>query len=402
MSIKIRPDPFTMTHYDVIIIGAGASGLMCAIEAGKRDKKVLVFDHSDKVGEKILLSGGGCCNFTNLHLNSSQYLSQNNHFCISALKRFNQYDILSMIQKHGISYHERELGRLFTNRSSQDIVNMLLKECRENNVTIIRECGTLTVKKSDLFLVRSKNRPFSSESLVIATGGMSFQEKEALGFGYNIAREFGINVTNLHPGLVPLTYSAEDLKVFKELAGIFVDSTVTCNMMSFRENILFTHRGLSGPAILQISSYWKGGDIININLAPDLDLFELLKQRKHENPKTVIKTILCELLPKRLIEALCKTPCENKPVCNVTDRELKDIAHLFNNWEIQPNGTEGYRTAEVTAGGVDTKELSSKTLESRKIKGLYFIGEVVDVTGHLGGYNLQWAWSSGYCAGQFV
>lgn len=391
-----------MTRYDVIIIGAGASGLMCAIEAGKRNKKVLVFDYSDKAGKKILLSGGGACNFTNLHLNPNQYLSQNKHFCISALKRFNQYDILSMIQKHGISYHERELGRLFTNRLSQDIVNMLLKECGETDVTIIRKCGALTVKKSDLFLVRSKKHHFSSESLVIATGGMSFQEKGVLGFGYNIAREFGINVINLHPGLVPLTYSAEDLKVFKDLAGIFVDSTVTCNMMSFRENILFTHRGLSGPAILQISSYWKRGDIININLVPDLDLFEFLKQRKQEKPKTAAKTILCELLPKRLVETLCKNRGENKPVCNVTDIELKDIARSFNNWEMQPNGTEGYRIAEVTAGGVDTKELSSKTLESRKIKGLYFIGEVVDVTGHLGGYNLQWAWSSGYCAGQFV
>ena len=391
-----------MTYYDVIIIGAGASGLMCSIEAKRRGKTVLILEHSDKVGEKILLSGGGRCNFTNLHISTKEYISQNRHFCISSLKRFSQYDIISLIQKHGIEYHEREHGRLFTDNSAKDIVNILLKECNKPHVSIIKRCGAINVKKDETFTVFSKKGTYNTQSLVIATGGMSFQKKSGLGFGYNIARQFGLDVIKPYAGLVPFTYNRDDAVLFSTLAGIFVDATVTFRENSFRENILFTHRGLSGPAILQISSYWNQGDTIRINLLPDQDLFLLLRQKREKRPKAAIISIIAEMLPKRLVEKMCESRVNTKQISQFSDKELKDISELFDNMTIRPNGTEGYRTAEVTVGGVNTDELSSKTLESKKIKGLYFIGEVVDVTGHLGGYNLQWAWSSGFCAGQFV
>ncbi len=391
-----------MTCYDVIILGAGASGLMCAIEAGKREKAVLILDHADKVGKKIVLSGGGRCNFTNLHISPNEYISQNRYFCISALKRFTQHDIISFIQKHGIEHHEREHGRLFTSRSAQDIVNVLLKECNKHKVNIIKECGTLNVKKNGTFNVHSGKGTYSSESLVIATGGMSFQKKSGLGFGYNIARQFSLNVVEPYAGLVPFTYNRDDAKCFSSLPGIFVNAAVTYRENSFRENILFTHRGLSGPAILQISSYWNQGEAINIDLLPDQDLFSHLKQKRDKKPKAGIISIVSEMLPKRLVEKICENSVNTKPIRQFSDKELKDVSEMFKNRSFKPNGTEGYRTAEVTVGGVNTNELSSKTLESKNVKGLYFIGEVVDVTGHLGGYNLQWAWSSGFCAGQFV
>ena len=391
-----------MACYDVIIIGAGASGLMCAIEAGRRGKTVLILDHADKAGEKIIISGGGRCNFTNLHVSPKEYISRNRHFCISALKRFSQYDIISLIQKHGIEYHEREHGRLFADKSAKNIVNLLLKECNIPNVNIIKRCGAINVKKNAIFKVYSGKGTHFAKSLVIATGGLSFQKKSEQGFGYNIARQFGLNVIKPYAGLVPFTYNRDDAKLFSTLAGIFVDATVTFRENSFRENILFTHRGLSGPAILQISSYWNQGETISINLLPDQNLFSHLKQKREKRPKATIISIIAEMLPKRLVEKLLECKIKTKPIGQFSDKELKSISELFNNHEIRPNGTEGYRTAEVTVGGVNTDELSSKTLESKKIKGLYFVGEVVDVTGHLGGYNLQWAWSSGFCAGQFV
>ncbi len=376
---------------------------MCAIEAGKRHKNVLILDHANKAGQKILLSGGGQCNVTNLSLSENEFLSQNRHFPISALKRFSQHDTISLLQKHGITTCEREHGRLFCEKSAQDIVNMLLKECKESNVAIKKSCGSLKVEKRELFRVWSKNESYTCNSLVIATGGMSFQIKSGLGFGYNIARQFNINVVRIKAGLVPLTYGNDDSKIFSELSGIAIDAVASSKKQYFRENILFTHRGLSGPAILQVSSYWEQGDTIEIDLMPNIDLCDYLKQRKLKRPKASIISILAELAPKRLVEKIClNNLVVNKPINQFPDKEIIKIAGLFKNWSFKPNGTEGYRTAEVTVGGVDTNELSSKTMESKKVEGLYFIGEVVDVTGNLGGYNLQWAWSSGYCAGQFV
>lgn len=387
---------------DVIIIGAGASGLMCAIEAGRRGRRVLVLDHAAKVGRKIQVSGGGRCNFTNLHASPDHYFSQNRHFCASALKRFPPASFIAMLERHGIPFHEELPGQLFCDRSAHDILDMLLNECRDAGVEIKTGITIHSVRKEAGFIVESNLGLFSSESLVIATGGLSYRPLGASPFGYRIAEQFGLNIITPKPALVPLTLSPKDLDGYKELAGISVDVVVKAGKKAFSGQMLFTHRGLSGPAILQASTCWNEGEEIEIRLLPHLDLVAYLTQKKGERPRAELKTILSELLPRRFVECICDIWLESRPMAQLSDRALHDIADRIIRWRLKPNGTEGCRTAEVTRGGVDTKELSSKTMEAAKVKGLYVIGEVVDVTGQLGGYNLQWAWSSGWCAGQFV
>jgi hypothetical protein len=391
-----------MKNYDVVIIGAGASGLMCALSAGQRGRKVLILDHSDRVGKKILISGGGSCNFTNLYLEAEYYISGNSHFCKSALSRFSQYDFISLVDKYNVSYQERQLGQLFCNGNSVEILNLLLEECRLSGVKIQNRCTINKTEKDNCFTVKTKSEDYLAESLVIATGGLSMPTIGATGFGYEVAEQFGLKVLPRQPGLVPLTFSKNDLENFSDLSGISVDAAVSCNGQSFRESILFTHRGLSGPAVLQISNYWQPGDEVVINLLPDINLTETIRQWQTERPKMELKNLIGELLTRRVAHRWLELWYHNKPVNQYNEKEINEVADIFHVWRIRPSGTEGYKVAEVTRGGVDTNELSSKTFETRKIKSLYFIGEVVDVTGWLGGYNLQWAWSSGFSAGQFV
>ncbi len=391
-----------MKNYDVVIIGAGASGLMCALSAGQRGRKVLILDHSDRVGNKILISGGGSCNFTNLYLEAEYYISGNSHFCKSALSRFSQYDFISLVDKYNVSYQERQWGQLFCNGNSVEILNLLLEECRLSGVKIQNRSTIKEIEKQNCFNVKTNSENYTTESLVIATGGLSMPTIGATGFGYEVAEQFGLKVLSRQPGLVPLTFSKNDLENFSDLSGISVDAAVSCNGQSFRESILFTHRGLSGPAVLQISNYWQSEDEVVINLLPDIDLAETIKQWQKERPKTELKNLIGELLTRRVAHRWLKLWYHNKPANQYNEKEINEVADIFHVWRIRPSGTEGYKVAEVTRGGVDTNELSSKTFETRKIKSLYFIGEVVDVTGWLGGYNLQWAWSSGFSAGQFV
>ncbi|MEK6776182.1 MAG: NAD(P)/FAD-dependent oxidoreductase [bacterium] len=391
-----------MTDYDVIIIGAGAAGLMCAVEAGKRGRKVLCLDHADRAAKKILISGGGHCNFTNLEISAEHYLSGNEHFCKSALARYTQHDFKALVQRHGIPCHEKKSGQLFCNKSAREIVKMLLKECKDAGVTIRLGCRIRRIKKDRFFQVQSSLGDFECESLVVATGGLSYPGLGASGLGHRIARQFGLKVAETRPGLVPLIFSREDADRFKGLAGLSMDVMVACNKREIRESLLFTHEGLSGPAILQISSCWKPGDTLTIDLFPDLDLYEHLRGEKALRPRAAVKTVLSEHLPARFALRICELWIENRSMNQIPDKELKHLSNILHRWEVKPKGTKGYETAEVTVGGVDTHELSSRTMESKKVKGLYFIGEVADVTGDLGGYNLQWAWSSGYCAGQFV
>ena len=391
-----------MAKESVVIIGAGAAGLMCALTAGQRGRKVLVLDHAGRVGEKILISGGGSSNFTNLYLDSEHYISGNPHFCKSALSRFSQHDFISLVEKHGVSYHERKSGQLFCDGESREILSFLLEECRIAGVRIQTKCKIRKIEKEHCFTVKTNSGEYVTESLVVATGGLSMPEIGATGFGYKVAEQFGLNLVSSQPGLVPLTLSKTDLNNFGDLSGISVGAVVSCNEKSFRESILFTHRGLSGPAILQISNYWQPGDEVVIDLLPDLDLVQTIKQWQTERPKAELKTLMGELLTRRLAHRLMELWYHNKPVNQYSEKEINEIAAIFHKWHIMFSGTEGYKVAEVTRGGVDTEDLSSKTFEARNVKGLYFIGEVVDVTGWLGGYNLQWAWSSGFCAGQFV
>lgn len=387
---------------DVIIIGAGASGLMCAIEAGRRGRRVLVLDHAARPGNKIRVSGGGRCNFTNLHASPEHYLSQNRHFCTSALKRFSPAAFITLLDRHGIPFHEESDGQLFCDRSANDILEMLLDECRGAGVMMKTVATIDGVTKEEGFRVDSNLGLFTSESLVIATGGLSYRSLGASPFGYRIADQFGLNLIAPKPALVPLTLSPKDLDSYRYLAGISLDAVVRVGRQEFRGRMLFTHRGLSGPAILQASSFWNDGEEIDINLLPDLDLAACLREQRDRRPRAELKTILSELFPRRFVECVCESWLESRPMAQLSDKALRDIVGRFTRWTLKPNGTEGYRTAEVTRGGVDTKELSSKTMEAARVKGLYFVGEVVDVTGNLGGYNLQWAWSSGWCAGQFV
>lgn len=386
-----------MKHFNTIIIGAGAAGLMCAIEAGKRGRKVLVLEHAEKIGKKILISGGGRCNFTNLDVKPENFISNNPHFCKSALARYAPQDFISLVEKYGIKYHEKKLGQLFCDGSAKEIVQILQKECDDADVEIKVDCSVSEITKTENFIVKTSNRDFSSESLVIATGGISIPQMGATDFGYKIAKQFGLKLTKTIPGLVPFTLNEGS---YSELSGLSIDSIVSCNNISFRENILFTHKGLSGPAILQISSYWNEDDEITIDLLPGVDLVSVINE--HKPNKTEVVNVLAKFFPKRLAEKWCELNFPTKPVNRLSDKEIEQINKLLHNWKLVPEGNEGFGKAEVTRGGIETDELSSKTMETKKVPGLYFIGEVVDVTGWLGGYNFQWAWASGFAAGQYV
>ncbi len=390
-------------QYDVIIIGAGAAGLMCAIEAGKRGRRVWLIDHMEKIAEKIRISGGGRCNFTNLYTQADCFLSQNAHFCKSALKQYTVQDFISLIEKHNVAYHEKKLGQLFCDVSSSDIINVLLTEAKDAGVFLDPKTQVLNIEAIDNgYTVTTSRGEQSCASLVIATGGLSIPKIGATNFGYELAKKFGMNVIKPQAGLVPLTFEGALLEKCAGLAGLSVEASVRCKKKTFSEGFLFTHRGLSGPSILQISSYWNEGEEIIVNLAPDVNVASYLKDRKTDQPKQHVNNVLSEILPKRLAQSICDDWGYNGPLAELKDKQLLELATHVNEWRIVPTGTEGYRTAEVTLGGVDTKELSSQTMESVKNPGLYFIGEVVDVTGHLGGFNFQWAWSCGYVAGQHV
>ncbi len=399
-----KTDALFNNDIDVVIIGAGAAGLMCAIEAGKRGRKVIILDHANKAGKKILMSGGGRCNFTNYSINAENYLSHNPHFCKSALSRYTQWDFIEQVKKHHIEFHERSHGQLFCNNSAKDILSMLITECEQVGVLVHlnTQIEALQKESDQYFTVSSKLGRFRCQSVVIATGGLSIPSMGTSPYGYKIAEQFAVKTWPTSAGLVPFTLQPEDKNKFSILSGIAVDSIVTFQKHSFRENLLFTHRGLSGPAILQISSYWRSGEEIKIDLLPDIALFDNLKTSKEQHAKLKLKTALAKHLPKRLISTLINEALAETSLSMISDNELKEIAAQFKQWTIKPNGTEGYRTAEVTLGGVDCNALSSKTMECNKVSGLYFVGEVIDVTGWLGGYNFQWAWSSGWCAGQYV
>ncbi len=394
-----------MKQYDVIIIGAGAAGLMCAAEALKRKRSVLILEKLNKPGKKILISGGGRCNFTNLNIEPQAYLSKNPHFCKSALSRYTQWDIIALLESFQLSWEEKKLGQLFCNQKSGAVLSALLKNCQKADIELNIE---VSVIKQDHGYALSTNRgKFQTESLVIATGGPSIPKMGASDFGLKIANQFGLKSVPFKPGLVPFTFHQQDINIyFKELSGISIDVIVSCNHTSFREDMLITHRGLSGPSILQISSYWKSGEPIQIDLLPDLDAVEYLLNMQQQRGKVLLKTILGEFFPNRLAKRFANTLGSKKiadiSLSEIKRNDLKIFGSCLNNWVITPSGTEGLRTAEVCTGGLDTKELSSKTMESNKQSGLYFIGETVDVTGWLGGYNFQWAWSSGWAAGQVV
>ena len=385
---------------DVVIIGAGAAGMMCAIEAGKRGRRVLLLDHAEKLGEKIRISGGGRCNFTNIDTRPENFLSANPDFCRSALARYTPRDFIALVEKHGIAWHEKKLGQLFCDGSAQQVIDMLKTECENADVQWCMPANVTSIEKRERFLIATNRGNFESESLVIASGGLSIPQIGASPVGYRIAEQFGLKVTQLRPALVGLTFAPETLTQFADLSGISVDAVVSCNGVDFRDNLLVTHRGLSGPAILQISSYWRPGLELSVNLLPDRDAREILDGTRAG--EKLLANVLGEILPQRFAQRWVESNFENQPVKRFDAARLREIAQRLRDWRIPPGGTVGYRKAEVTLGGVDTRELSSKTLEVRKQPGLYFIGEVVDVTGHLGGYNFQWAWASGYAAGQAV
>jgi predicted Rossmann fold flavoprotein len=400
-----------MPEWDVIIIGAGAAGLFCAIEAGKHGRRVLVLEHSQVIGQKIKISGGGRCNFTNLYTNPQNFLSVNPHFCKSALARYTPTDFISLIEKHGIAYHEKKLGQLFCDGSSQQIIDLLLRECEAAGVVIRCGCQVRDVKRDEqaasfAFGIETNFGSFRSSSLVIATGGLSIPPLGATDFGYRIARQFGLRIEQPRPGLVPLTLSLRMQKRLAKLSGVSIDALVSYQSgnsrpsAEFRENILITHRGLSGPAILQISTYWRPDEPISINLLPNLSAFDVLLE--NQSSSIELANLLSRYLPKRFAHAWCELYAASKPLKQFTAAEFREMAQKLHGLQIKPSGTEGFKKAEVTAGGVDTTELSSRTMEAKHVPGLYFIGEVVDVTGHLGGYNFQWAWASGYAAGQSV
>lgn len=384
--------------FDVIILGGGAAGLFCASVAAKRGRKVLVLERAEKVGKKILISGGGRCNFTNLHTRPDNYLSQNPNFAKSALARYTPQDFLALVKAYGIAFHEKKLGQLFCDGSAQQIVDLLLRECTD--VTIKTHCEVKGVTKGDSLVVETNLGSFSAVSLVIATGGVSIPKMGATDFGYRVAQQFGLQLVAPKPALVPLTLYPPDLETLRELSGVSLEALVSLGKRSFRENILFTHRGLSGPAILQISSYWQPGQSINLNLLPDENA-EALLRHEQASPSSVA-TWLSQFLPQRFAKAWATLQAEAKPLRQHNAKELRRLAEKLHHWPLLPSGTEGFAKAEVTCGGVDTNELSSQTMEARRVPSLYFIGEVVDVTGHLGGYNFQWAWASANAAGQAV
>lgn len=392
-------------HYDVIVIGGGASGLMCAITAGQRGRSVLVLERSRKPGRKILMSGGGRCNFTNLNMGPEYFLSGNPRFCISALCRYTQWDFIALIEKYAIPYHEREHGQLFCNHSAKDLLTMLLQECQSAGVKIQTLCEVVSIDHSDQYHLETAIGSFTAESLVIATGGLSIPRMGSTGFAYQIASQFGLQLVPRKAGLVPFTFTDPFQNISTRLSGIAIPARVSAGNHSFLENILFTHRGLSGPAVLQLSNYWHPGRPITLDLLPDQDSESLLKSWKETHPKSLLRSLLCQYFPKSLVSELEQLWWMNdadKTMIAFSDKQLMKIAFQLKHWELKPSGTEGYRTAEVTSGGIDTNELSSKTMECKDQPGLFIIGEAIDVTGHLGGYNFQWAWSSGYVAGLAV
>lgn len=386
----------------IIIIGAGAAGLMCAISAAELGKQVLVLDHANKAGKKILISGGGRCNFTNLYTEPANFLSNNPHFCKSALKRYTQWDFIAEVDNASLPWTEKKLGQLFSDNKSEAILNMLLQRCADLGVKIQLNCSIESIEKteSDEFLIHSPQQDLQCSALVIATGAMSFPTMGASDFGLRIARQFGLKVTATRPALVPFTFDGPEKTRFDGLAGVSIETRIECNDQSFHENILFTHKGLSGPAVLQISSYWQPGNNITVCCQPNIDLFEELKDHQLSSPNKQLQTILQQYFPQQVVNCFCHGVDTHRPLQTYKHSELEQIASLFQNWQFIPSGTEGYKKAEVTLGGVDTDEISSKTFEAKNVKGLYFIGEVLDVTGHLGGFNFQWAWASGWCCGR--
>ncbi len=387
-------------NFDAIIIGGGAAGLFCAIEAGKRGRKVLLIEHNNQVGRKIIISGGGRCNFTNINARAENFISENPHFCKSALAGYAPQDFVELVKKHNIEFYEKKLGQLFCRESSLKIVEMLLTECRRANAEIRLNCSVKSISQKDFFEIETNQGKFTCESLVIASGGLSIPKIGATDFGYRLARQFGLKIVETRPALVPFVFGKNFPAGFKKLAGVSLEADISSGKATFRENILFTHRGLSGPAVLQISSYWKPGEKISLDLLPSKNAFEILKN-SGESLKN-LANFLGELLPNRFAEVWTKEFADAKPLKGFSEKELARVAETLENWQIPFAETEGYAKAEVTIGGVSTAELSSKTMESKKVKGLFFIGEVIDVTGWLGGYNFQWAWSSGFAAGQFV
>ncbi|MFC3123238.1 BaiN/RdsA family NAD(P)/FAD-dependent oxidoreductase [Agaribacter flavus] len=394
----------SVTDYDVVVLGAGAAGLFCAIEAGKRGRKVAVIDHAKRLGGKILMSGGGRCNFTNMFASHENFLSQNPHFCKSALSRYTQWDFIGLVNDYGIAYHEKTLGQLFCDNSAKDIVDMLLAECKKAQVNIINRCEFVSLEVNENgYKVDTAMGTFCCESFVVATGGLSMPKLGATPIGYKIAEQFDLDIVPTRAALVPFTLHEADKQVLAELSGISVDASASCNHTTFNESMLFTHRGLSGPAVLQISSFWQAGDSVHFDLSPNQNLQAILDEAQKAHPNSQLSSVLSHHYPKRLVQTLLHYfQIKNKAIKQYNQKELSEVVYSFHDWQVKPNGTEGYRTAEVTLGGVNTDALSSKTMECKSQKGLYFVGEVMDVTGWLGGYNFQWAWSSGWCAGQVV
>ncbi len=391
-----------MKHHEVVVIGAGAAGLMCAIAAGARGREVLVLDHANKVGKKILMSGGGRCNFTNLHCGPDNFISANPHFAKSALSRYTPADFVALVEKHAVPWHEKKLGQLFCDRSSKDIVRLLLDECAAVGAEVRTHAPVEVLEVGAPHRLRTAEGELSSESLVIATGGYSIPSLGATGFGIDLARSLGLPVRPTRAALVPVTLPPEALRQLEGLAGVALDTVTRADAADFRENILFTHRGLSGPAVLQASSYWRPGESLFIDLFPELDIAAHIRETRRTRPRVELKSLLAELLPRRVAQRWCELWMESKPLDQLGEEDLRAIRAACQPWTVRPAGTEGYRTAEVTLGGLDTAALSSKTMACRDHPGLYFIGEVVDVTGHLGGHNFQWAWASGHAAGQYA
>jgi predicted Rossmann fold flavoprotein len=388
-------------NFDVIVLGGGAAGLMVAFAAGQRGRRVIVLESANKIGKKILMSGGGRCNFTNLHCEPSRFISANPHFCISALQRYTQWDFIALVEKHAIAYHEKTAGQLFCDNSSRNILEMLQAECAVAEVQILTHCNVQSVQHNELFTVTSNQGVFASAALVIATGGLSIPKMGASDFGYRLARQFGLNVLATRAGLVPFTFTGPIHEMTERLSGVSLRASIQANGECFTDDILFTHRGLSGPAALQASSYWTPGNNIVIDLLPTADAATLLLDAKADSPKALLRSVLSEQMPKALVSELQELlwPAEAAtPIGNWQDTALRHIGKHLNGWTIRPAATEGYRTAEVTLGGIDTRELSSRTMECTRRPGLFCIGEVVDVTGHLGGFNFQWAWSSAQAA----
>ncbi|MEI9415203.1 NAD(P)/FAD-dependent oxidoreductase [Mesorhizobium sp. Cs1321R2N1] len=390
-----------MQSYDVVIIGAGAAGMMCALEAAKRGRSVLILDHAAAPGEKIRISGGGRCNFTNIHASPKNFISRNPHFCISALSRYTQRDFIVLVERHGIAYHQKTLGQLFCDGSARQIIDMLVSEMRGRGAELVLSTRVETVGKTEQgFELTLSTGAVSCQSLVVACGGKSIPKMGATGFGYELAERFGLAIVETRPALVPLTFDAKTLERLSPLAGNAVDAEIACGKMRFSEAMLFTHRGVSGPSILQISSYWREGDEIRIAMLPGVDVAELVRAAKRDNGRQAVQTVLANHLPKRLAQAIAERTGLDGNLAGLSEAHIKTVEAAVNDWRIKPAGSEGYRTAEVTLGGVDTHGLDQKTMQAKSIPGLFFIGEVVDVTGWLGGYNFQWAWSSGWAAGQ--